>query len=464
VTVPGAASPVDAWFDRRTHLPMRYVQTIGPKTSTVDVSDYRPVRGLMVAYKTHVDDGQGNLTDAPVTQALADPPGAGARLAKPPSTVHDFSIGGGATQTTVPFELVGVHVYLPVMINGHGPYRFVFDTGGLNLIDPAVAKEAGTAAKGSAQGGGVGSGTESIAFAPVDALKIGDATLRDQLFFVAPTRAGFGISAGEQIDGLIGFEVLARFVTTFDYQNKWIVLQMPSATNALPAGAQSIPFVLDGKQPQFPCTLDAIPSQCTVDTGARTSISLMTPFLATHPQVVPQTSTAVGVNGFGFGGPALGKLGRLASLGIGTLTLTNVVADFSTQQKGAFAAPFVAANVGGGVWKRFTLILDYGKQVMGLVPNAAYGEPDSYERAGLYLLNRGGKYVVLDTRPGTPAEAAGLTKDDTIDTVDGKPASSMSLQALRNLFMQPPGTVLHLGVTEKGGAQRAITLTLRDFV
>jgi hypothetical protein len=33
---------------------------------------------------------------------------------------------------------------------------------------------------------------------------------------------GFGVSAGRAVDGLIGWEVLARFVTTFDYADKTV--------------------------------------------------------------------------------------------------------------------------------------------------------------------------------------------------------------------------------------------------
>jgi hypothetical protein len=350
------------------------------------------------------------------------------------------------------------------MLNGKGPYRFIYDTGGANIVDPAVAKEIGAAGKGSIQGGGVGSTTESISFAKVASLQIGDATIENQLFGVAPTRLGFGMSGGQPVDGLIGFEVLSRFVTTFDYGAGRVVLRMPGTNLPGSGGADVVPFVLDGRQPQFACTIEAIASQCTLDTGARDSISLMAPFIAAHPQVVPATLSAVGVTGFGFGGPAFGKLGRLRTVGFGTFTLPDVVADFTTQEKGAFAAPFVAANIGGNIWRRFTLTLDYGKQTMTLTPNGAFDGPDVYERAGLFLLNRAGKYVVLDARPGAPAAQAGIVKGDTIDSIDGKPASSMSLAAVRELFFGPPGTVLHFVLTAKDGTKRSVAVTLRDFV
>lgn len=462
VTPPGSTVPIEIWFDRTTHLPERTVVVAGPNSTTTIFSDYRPVSGVMYPFAYHSDSGDGNVSDLKVTQALANAPDGAAHLGKPASNVHDFSIAQSATQTSVPIELIDNHVYLSVTLNGKGPYRFIFDTGGLNLIDPAVAKEIGTSGAGSFQGGGVGSATESVSFAKVSTLQVGDATLKDQLFFVAPTRAGFGTTAGQPVDGLIGFEVLARFVTTFDYGANRVVLTMPGAQP--PAGADLVPFVLDGKQPQFACSIDNISTQCTVDTGARDSITLLGPFVADHPQVVPATVAAEGVNGFGMGGPAMGKLGRIARLGIGQYTLENIVADFSTQTKGAFASPFTAANVGGGVWKRFSLTLDYNTLKMALLPNDSFKDQDFYERAGLFLIDRDGAIAVIDSRPGTPAAQAGIAKGDTITSIDGKPTSSMSLQDIRKLFSGTPGTALQVGLTAKDGTKRTVTVTLRDYI
>jgi C-terminal processing protease CtpA/Prc len=98
------------------------------------------------------------------------------------------------------------------------------------------------------------------------------------------------------------------------------------------------------------------------------------------------------------------------------------------------------------------------------MPNALYAQEDTYERAGLFLVNKDGKYIVLDARPGTAAAQAGLAKGDTIDTIDGKPASAMSLQSVRALFFGTAGTVLKIGVIGANGAHRDVVLTLHDFV
>jgi hypothetical protein len=464
VTAPNALLPFQVWIDQTTHLPARSTQTVGPIVSTTVFGDYRAVNGVQFPYSVKNATSDGNSTTVSVTGVVANPPGLDANLQKPASTVDDFSIVGGAQKTSVPFDLVDNHIYLSLLLNGRGPYRFILDTGGANFVDPAVAREIGAAGKGSVQGGGVGNTTESFAFANVDTMQIGDAKIKNQLFAVAPTRAGFGMAGGQPVDGLIGFEVLSRFVTTFDYAGNTVTFAMPGSTAAAPANASVVPFVLDGRQPQFPCTVDSIAAQCTLDTGSRDSISLMTPWVADHPQVVPAQLSGVGVNGFGIGGGALGRLGRIKTLGFGNFILSNVVADFSAAQKGAFAMPFVAGNVGGGVFKRFTMTLDYVKQTMTLQSNDSYMAPDEYERAGLFLINRAGAMTVIDVRPQTAAARAGFVKGDVIDSIDGKPAAGMSLQAIRKLFFQPAGTKIAIGVTRHDGSHATLTLTLADIV
>jgi hypothetical protein len=417
----------------------------------------------MIAYKSHFESTSGNSGDLNVTHVEINPADGDEKLQKPASDVHDFSISGGASSTTIPFDLIENHVYLNVMLNGKGPYRFIFDTGGANIIDPEVAREIGTVGKGSAQGAGVGATTEALNFAKVDSLAIGNATLKEQLFGVAPVRLGFGISGGRSIDGLIGFEVLARFITTFDYANDTVELALPG-TVAPPASADVIPFVLDGRQPQFACAIESVATECTLDTGERASITLFAPFMAEQPQVVPKTLTAEGADGFGFGGAAMGKLGRLMSLRIGKYDLPDVIADVTTQTKGAFAMPFIGGNVGGGILKRFTLYLNYDTSTMALAPNASYARRDSYERAGMFLVNKDGKKLVYDVRPGTPAQAAGIVKGDAITSIDGKDVAAKSLDEVRSVFFGATGTVLHLVLTDKSGTAKTATLTLRDYV
>lgn len=458
VTPRHSLVPMQVWIDAANHLPARYIISIGPVTYETNVSEYRRVDGLFVPHRIVSTSSDGNSSTLTVTFAriLASDEAA---FLKPTSHVDDFSINGIGASTTLPIELIDNHVYLDAMLDGKGPYRFVFDTGGSNIIDPAVAKAIKAAGSGLAEDTGTGAGTESSSYAAVDSLKIGNAVLRHQVFLVEAIRKGFGMASGQRVDGLIGFEVLARYITRFDYANRTLTLTMPDAapTNR----GDIVHFDLLGTNPEVGCEVDGIRSKCTVDTGDSGSVNVYGPFAQGHPQIVPATHSEIGVNGYGVGGGHRGFVGRLRSLQIGSFTLHDLVARYSTQKQGFFANPFLAANLGGGVWRRFTVTFDYGAETMALEPNANLHERDSYDRSGMLLINNAGRIVVYDVRQGTPAAKAGVAKGDIILSVDGVPRS---LEQIRQALRDAPGTVVHLQVIDKSGARRAVALTLREWV
>ncbi|MEA2719445.1 MAG: hypothetical protein QOJ39_1309, partial [Candidatus Eremiobacteraeota bacterium] len=152
------------------------------------------------------------------------------------------------------------------------------------------------------------------------------------------------------------------------------------------------------------------------------------------------------------------------TLQIAGFTVPDIIADLSVQTKGAFADPFYAGNVGAGVLKRFAVTFDYAHQTVTFAPNAGFGERETYDRSGTFLIVQGGKIVVADARPGTPASQAGLARGDVITTVGAKSASALGLAAIRDQFRGAPGTVIALGVTAKDGTLRTVPLTLKDYV
>jgi hypothetical protein len=459
VQPPESQVPFDVWFDSSTNLPARMTEAFGPLVTTIAIADFRSADGLMIPQRVDITSSNGDSAFT-ATSVDVNPPDGAERLAVPQSTPHDFSIADGATQTTVPFRISENHVYLDVMLNGMGPYHFAFDTGGANVVDSNVAKEIGAMGSGSAQMNGVGGSSESTSFATTRTLQIGNATLRNQVFLVLPIRKGFGITLGVPIDGVIGYEVLSRFVTTFDYADNRVVLQLPGAYVA-PPGASIVPIELYGTQPQFACAIEGVPATCTLDTGARDSVSLFTPFLKAHPNVIPANVSAPGIDGFGVGGASIGRLGRIQTFAFGGFTIHDVVGDYTDQSEGGFAMPFIGANVGGGIWKRFTMTLDYRKLAMMLTPTSSFGARDYWDRSGVFLINNGA-ITIADVRPGTPAAKAGLAKGDVITSVNG--SSTLSLGDVRQIFLGPEGSVVHITIKKKDGTTRNVDLMLEDYV
>src|SRR6185295_13716436 len=94
----------------------------------------------------------------------------------------------------------------------------------------------------------------------------------------------------------------------------------------------------------------------------------------------------------GAGGKTAGRLGRVASLQIGSFTLPQPITMFSQDAAGAFANPALAGNIGAQAGMRFRLFLDYGLKRIIFEPTPAVGQPFDRAFAGVALRASGDNY------------------------------------------------------------------------
>lgn len=460
---PEGGSPFEIWFDAKTHLVNRIVEKQAMDTRTVFFSEYRPENGLLIAHASRATNGDvkydttTTLTSIKLNVAIEDKD-----FAPPPPPAPDFAIAGGAAQTTVPFQLINNHIYVDVMLNGKGPFRMLCDTGGANIITPDVAKLLGAKPEGAIQGRGVGDKSEDVAFAKLSSFQVGQASLKDPLFLVFPF-TGFSDIEGVPFVGVVGYETFKRFVVTIDYANGKLTLTDPKAF-AADGRFAVVPFVLQDTTPEIDGTFDGIKGRFSIDTGARNSLTLMTPFVNSNGLRSKYRNLPNAVGGWGVGGATRADIARGGRLQIGPFALDNLIVQMSTQTKGAFSVATVAGNIGGGVLKRFTVVFDYGNHKMYLAPNAQIGSRDAFDRVGFWINRDGDAFKVFDVLAQGAAQQAGLKTDDRIVAIDGKAAKDIDLPGLRlRLANDAPGTVVHFTV-ERAGQRQDVAVTLRDLI
>jgi hypothetical protein len=150
---------------------------------------------------------------------------------------------------------------------------------------------------------------------------------------------------------------------------------------------------------------------------------------------------------------------RFGTLSIGDLSLRDVPGDLFTGDKGAFANPDLAGNLGSGVLRKFTVTFDYDAKKMYLAPNGEYGKHDAVDRSGLMLALDGDALQVVALAEDGPGQRAGLAVGDRLTRISGEPTSARTLAAWRERFAElPAGTKLSLGVSGK----RDLALVLAD--
>ncbi len=460
---PKNVRPFDLWIDASTGLIDRVVEKSALETRTTLYSDYRPVDGVKVPFVSRSTNGQERYDQVGTVERVElNVPLKDEMFRVPPPPAPDFEMAGGRTSTTIPFDLINNHIYLEARLNGKGPFRMLCDTGGSNIVTPELAKELGLESEGTVEGRGVGEKSEDVGLTKVGSLQVGDVTLKDQVFAV------FNLAAMKDVEdvpfqGLIGYEVFKRFVVAIDYEHGRLTLTLPAAFSYKGTGTV-VPFKFNGTIPQVEGELDGIPGKFDIDTGGRSSLTVLAPFVERHGLKARYGAKVEAVVGWGVGGPHRGLVARTKVLKLGGVPVENVIAELSLSTRGSFVDPYVAGNVGAGVLKRFNIVFDYAQQKMILEPNGNASLPDTYDRAGFWLNRAGDAFLVVDVTAGAPAAEAGIKVGDKILKVDGRSASTLNLGATRTKFRTSPvGTKVVLTV-ESGGAVREVVLTLRDLV
>ncbi|MGC5799065.1 PDZ domain-containing protein [Sphingomonas sp. NFX23] len=457
---PVGGVPFEAWFDAGTHLLSRVDERREGVPTTIRFSKYKVQDGALLAGRISV--GTGDVADEVVqTLERADilgsvPEGC---CAAPAWTVSDVRLMDGSNSAIVPFRIFNGHIYVDAVVDGKGPFPFLVDTGGVNMISPSTANAAGIKAAGALTMRGAGVGVVVGGIAKVGSLVIGTAMLRNQPMRVLPQPDG-GIEQG----GMLGFETLRRFVTRIDYGRRTIEFIKPETFSPEGAGTP-VPIAFYGNLVIAKGSYDGVPGDFTIDTGNPGSLFLSSPFSEVHSlQSHVQGGLRV-IAGVGIGGPSYGLVFRGGPLKLGSVLVERPVALISTDAAGAMADPALAGNIGAAILRRFVLTLDYAHSLIYL--KAITPPPpglDIYDRSGLRISKTPLVVTVEDVAAGTPAAVAGVQKGDVLESIAGISAGKVSIDQIRSLLRdQPPGTKVSLTLRRKGNPL-SIVLTLRELV
>jgi predicted aspartyl protease len=400
-------------------------------------------------------------TTLTLTRASFGPAQPDAAFAIPAVTKLDFTLRGGVRQTTIPFQLINNHIYADVWLNGKGPYRMLVDTGGVNIVTPTLARALGLETQGQMEGGGAGEGRVDVSLTKMNEVRIGDAVITDQIFAVFPLES-FADVEGVPQHGIVGYEVFRRFVAQVDYGKSLLTLIDPKHFSPLRA-CKVVPFVFSGHIPSVRGTIDGMPGEFHIDTGARSELVLTRPFATANNLRAKYRRGVDAVSGWGVGGPSRGYVTRMESLKIGEIEFERPITTFSTSERGAFAHATYAGNIGSGLMKEYVVTFDYGNQKLYFAPGGVR-ERDGYDRTGMWINRSPEGFAIVDVTPRSPAAIAGIRNGDTIVSIDGKRASELSLIDVRRWFRsQAAGTVFHLGI-RRGSATTDYAITLRNLI
>lgn len=332
---------------------------------SLEFYDYRAINGSMEPYRVLHYSGNRKKSEAIVksidTDVVIDekafrmpPESEIARLKNEP--------------LTIPFEYSGNEIFIKAKINSGPEQRFIVDTGASqSVIDKATAQSLGNRPVSTFS---VTSGSKAVplAYTKLSSLTIGDITFSDIPVLVTDLSP-----IGEKPAGLIGANILRRFLVSIDFDEKKLILADPRKVT-IPAGATTLPA-----KPAFGGTAmivkaqldDRSPINFLVDTGA--SFNNLPQVLAKPifgGSIMP-VGTIYSIDGHPV---SIGSL-KVKSLKLGNIklpgTVFTVAPDNNPTHNGLFTASTMGI-LGNPVWSQFKTTVDYRNERLILEPQLGH--------------------------------------------------------------------------------------------
>jgi hypothetical protein len=377
----------------------------------------------------------------------------------PPAPTDALIAAPGGT-TTVRYEDDGVgRIYVPVFLNGQGPFAFEIDTGGHFILSPATAAKVGLTPVGDASATGGGTAVVRTGFIRVQEIRIGDATIREQAGRVLPlSDAANYRGARPPRAGLLGLELFERFVVSLDRARKTLTLTMPETFHppAKPFLPLRISFIEDA--PLTAGSFNGVAGDFELDSGNAGPAIIEGYWAKTHG-LDGALAQGLDWSGSGVGGSYSTRLSR-GDLTIGGLALPHQVVSYvGLPETGSESTHLQAGVIGESTLYRYDMIYDYRRATVWIDPTPMPERP--FNRSGLRLGKDGDAFTVAMVVPGSPAADAGLKAGDRIVALNGQSVAQMSTADAAPLLAGPPGSDLTVTLAKD---KREVTLRLREIL
>jgi hypothetical protein len=223
---------------------------------------------------------------------------------------------------------------------------------------------------------------------------------------------------GVQIDGIVGYSVLSRYIVKIDYDSSRIEFWTRGSIKYPRGGFMFRPLINT-----IPVQSARIKDGSTVtarflyDMGAGLNMMLSTDFLK-DSAVLGKKRKLYAKEAEGLGGKIDMSMTVIKEVKLGPFRVRNVPVYVFDDDYNITSYPYLGGLIGNDLLRRFNVILNYERRDIYLMPNSHFSEPFDYSYSGLELYYINGKIIIGDVATNSPAEAVGLKEGDVVVAIN----------------------------------------------
>ena len=223
---------------------------------------------------------------------------------------------------------------------------------------------------------------------------------------------------GVQIDGIIGYSVLSRYILKIDYDSTKIDI-LSLGTIRYPRGG----FLLKPTISTLPSHTLRIKDATTLtsrflyDMGAGVCLMLSKEFV-NDSVLLNKKRKLWAKEGEGIGGKIDMFATVIKEVKLGPYKFRSVPVYIFDDVYNVTSYPYLGGLIGNDILRRFNVTLNYDKRDIYLIPNSHFNEHFDYSYSGVELYMINGHIVAGDVAVGSPAEKGGLKEGDIIIAIN----------------------------------------------
>jgi len=223
---------------------------------------------------------------------------------------------------------------------------------------------------------------------------------------------------GEQIDGIIGFSMLNRYIIKINYDTLQLDI-CSKGTIRYPRGGFLFKPVISTLPVQSARVRDeeSFNARFLHDIGAGVCLMLSQDFID-DSTLLQKKRKMWPKDGEGIGGKVKMNLTVIKEFKLGPYRFRNVPTYIFEDTYNVTSYPYLAGLIGNDILRRFNVIFNYAKRDIYMVPNTHFRDPFDYAYSGFELYYIDGKIEIGTVSENSPAANAGIKERDVVIAVN----------------------------------------------